>query len=60
MVIYVVSFWRDRHLFGLWVAALVRSPAEFGYQLTHHTAVSVGIVLSFGMSSMSFVFGVLF
>ena len=56
---YVVSFWRGIGIcLVLWVAALVRSPAEFGYQLTHHTAVSVGIVLSFGMSSMSFVFGV--
>ena len=56
---YVVSFWRGLGIcLVLWVAALVRSPAEFVYQLTHHTAVSVGIVLSFGMSSMSFVFGV--
>ena len=56
---YVVSFWRGMGIcLVLWAAALVRSPAEFVYQLTHHTAVSVGIVLSFGMSSMSFVFGV--
>ena len=56
---YVVSFWRGIGIcLVLWVAALARSPAEFVYQLTHHTAVSVGIVLSFGMSSMSFVFGV--
>ena len=56
---YVVSFWRGMGIcLVLWAAALARSPAEFVYQLTHHTAVSVGIVLSFGMSSMSFVFGV--
>ena len=56
---YVVSFWRGIGIcLVLWAAALARSPAEFVYQLTHHTAVSVGIVLSFGMSSMSFVFGV--
>ena len=56
---YVVSFWRGIGIcLVLWVAALARSPAEFVYQLTHHTSVSVGIVLSFGMSSMSFVFGV--
>ena len=56
---YVVSFWRGIGIcLVLWAAALVRSPAEFVYQLTRHTAVSVGIVLSFGMSSMSFVFGV--
>jgi drug/metabolite transporter (DMT)-like permease len=56
---YVVSFWRGIGIcLVLWAAALTRSPAEFVYQLTHHTAVSIGIVLSFGMSSMSFVFGV--
>ena len=56
---YVVSFWRGMGIcLVLWAAAMVRSPTEFVYQLTHHTAVSVGIVLSFGMSSMSFVFGV--
>tara|TARA_B100001093_G_scaffold513856_1_gene586636 strand:+ start:1662 stop:2549 length:888 start_codon:yes stop_codon:yes gene_type:complete len=56
---YVVSFWRGIGICTvLWAAALARSPSEFAYQLTHHTAISIGIVISFGMSSMSFVFGV--
>ena len=56
---YVVSFWRGVGIcLAVWVAALIRSPEEFFYQLTHHSRISVVIILSFGVSSMSFVFGV--
>ncbi len=55
---YVISFWRGMGIcLAVWIAALVRSPEEF-YQLTHHNRVSLAIILSFGISSMSFVFGV--
>ena len=56
---YVISFWRGVGICSaVWVAALVRSPEEFLYQLTHHDRISLAIILSFGVSSMSFVFGV--
>lgn len=56
---YVISFWRGVGIcVAVWVAALVRSPEEFFYQLTHHNRISLAIILSFGVSSMSFVFGV--
>jgi len=56
---HVISFWRGVGIcLAVWVAALIRSPEEFFYQLTHHNRISVGIILSFGVSSMSFVFGV--
>jgi len=56
---YVISFWRGVGIcLAVWVAALIRSPEEFFYQLTHHSRISVAIILSFGVSSMSFVFGV--
>lgn len=56
---YVISFWRGIGVcVVIWCFALIRSPQEFAKQLVTPSWLSLGILLSFGMSSMAFVFGV--
>lgn len=56
---YVISFWRGLGIcVVIWCFALIRSPREFVTQLTTPSWLSFGILVSFGTSSMAFVFGV--
>lgn len=56
---YIISFWRGIGVcLVIWCFALVRSPRDFAAQLTTPSWLSFGIFLSFGISSMAFVFGV--
>ena len=56
---YIISFWRGIGVcLVIWCFALIRSPRDFAVQLTTPSWLSFGIFLSFGTSSMAFVFGV--
>ena len=56
---YVISFWRGLGVcVVIWCFAIFRSPKDFVAQLTTPSWLSLGILLSFGLSSMAFVFGV--
>ena len=56
---YIISFWRGVGVcLVIWCFALIRSPRDFAVQLTTPSWLSFGIFLSFGTSSMAFVFGV--
>ncbi len=56
---YVISFWRGVGIGAVvWCFALIRSKDEFIRQLTQPSWLSLAIIVSFGLSSMAFVFGV--
>ena len=56
---YVISFWRGLGVcVVIWCFAILRSPKDFAAQLTTPSWLSLGIVLSFGLSSMAFVVSV--
>ena len=56
---FVISFWRGLGVcVVIWCFAILRSPKDFAAQLTTPSWLSLGILLSFGLSSMAFVFGV--
>lgn len=56
---YVISFWRGVGIgLVIWCFALARSPRDWWLQLTAPSWIALGIIVSFGLSSMAFVFGV--